>query len=420
MKYILIIENSKTFGNMVKKQLESELKLPVIWTKTLAETLQTLKTKGDSILAAVLDFNLPDAPNGEAIAEVVKYGIPSIIFTETFSEKIRDFVWSKNVADYIPRSYPNSLEYIATSIRRLIKNIKIKVLVVDDSPLFRKVISDRLTIHQFQVLTANNAFEALDIIKKNPAIKLVITDFNMPDMDGCLLCQKIRQDHKKEELAIIGISSEGNKDMAANFIKSGANDFLVKQSFIAEEFYCRVNQCLDNIDLIFKTKEAAIKDFLTGLHNRRYFFEAGNNLFASAIRENISICCAMIDIDFFKNVNDHFGHNVGDLVLKQVAHVIQKRMRTSDLVARLGGEEFCILAVNMDKNSTKTVFNDIRSRIEDNKVFFNNGTEKLSVTVSIGVCTGIYKNLDAMLKKADDLLYEAKTDGGRNCVMISD
>ncbi len=101
-----------------------------------------------------------------------------------------------------------------------------------------------------------------------------------------------------------------------------------------EEFYCRVQHCVESIDLYKKIKEASIKDFLTGLYNRRYFFDNGETLFASSRREQISLVCAMVDIDFFKKVNDTYGHDIGDLVIQQVATLMQDRMRATNIVSR--------------------------------------------------------------------------------------
>ena len=136
--------------------------------------------------------------------------------------------------------------------------------------------------------------------------------------------------------------------MSARFIKVGANDFITKP-FQPEEFYCRVTQ---NIDLIEKTQalvDAATKDFLTGLYNRRFFFEKGVGKLERARRERKSVALAMLDIDHFKSVNDTYGHDVGDEVLQVVSKTLQDSARADDLVARLGGEEFCVLMEDINR-----------------------------------------------------------------------
>ena len=149
MDKILIVEDSVTFGLLVKNKIESELETSVVWVKTLRDTIKILGLENINISAALLDFNLPDAPNGEVIDEVVKHGIPSIIFTGNVDEDVRDLVWSKKVADYILKDDENCLDYVVTVIKRLTQNQESKILVVDDSSFFRKIISDLLYVHQF-------------------------------------------------------------------------------------------------------------------------------------------------------------------------------------------------------------------------------------------------------------------------------
>ncbi len=403
------------FGRLTKARIEAEFDLPVFWVKTLKEAVTLLDMPKSNFSMALLDFNLPDAPHGEVIDEVIKRGISTLVFTSNMSDEVREQVWEKKVADYILKDDPNSLEYIISAMKRLEQNSDSLILVVDDSSTYRNIIAELLYIHKYRVITARNGESALQIIDKHPEIQLVITDFNMPGMNGCLLCQHIRKQYKFDDLAIIGISSENDKSIGARFIKSGANDFIIKHSFIVEEFYCRIHQCLDNIHLIQQTKEAAIKDFLTGLYNRRYFFHAGAMLISSGKRDQIKLACAMIDIDFFKKVNDTHGHDVGDIVICKVADLIQARMRTTDIVARIGGEEFCVLAVNMGNKDAESIFQELRQTIADTIITFNNKEDSLQVSVSIGVCTTAEERLEDMVKKADELLYLAKNNG-RNCI----
>ena len=413
-----MVEDSVFFGSILKKKLAISNSYEVHWAQSMKEAIAALKQKDHGFLAGVVDFNLPDAPNGEAIDELTNRGIPAIVFTGQLSEEVRDIVWSKDVADYVLKDEPSSIEYILNLLKRIERNSKIKVLVVDDTSFFRKVIGELLMIHRYRVLTAENGEKALNILEQHPDIKLVITDYNMPVMDGFSLTHAIREKFKREDLAIIGISSEGEQIMGARFIKHGANDFIIKQSFLTEEFYGRVNQCIENIENIEKVREASIKDFLTGLHNRRYFFDTGAKLFANAKRKNITLACGMLDIDYFKKVNDTYGHDVGDLALVAVSDILKNRLRETDIVARLGGEEFCILTVNADPSSLADLFEQLRQSVETTPVKINDNGSRINITVSIGVATQVADDLDAMLKIADEQLYAAK-QAGRNRVMLA-
>ena len=418
MKRILVVEDTQLFGGIIEKKLSEETGYKTTWVKSMEQALTVLNETGADFFAAVLDFNLPDAPDGEVIDAVIERGIPGIVFTGNLSEKVRETVWSKNVVDYALKDDPRSLDYIVTMLKRLEKNKHIKVLVVDDTVFFRKILMDLLKVHQYQVFNAANGLEALEVIRQHPDIKLLVTDNNMPKMDGLTLTQKVREEFDREQLAIIGISSEGDNVMAARFIKNGANDFLIKQSFLTEEFYCRVTQNIETLEHIHKVKEAAIKDFLTGLYNRRYFFDTGSKLFAGAMRNQRDLSCCMADIDHFKNVNDTYGHDVGDLALQHVSSILKNRMRETDIVARIGGEEFCILSADMNPKEARSIFEGLRRQIADSSIDIGKD-RTIRVTISMGVITVPDSSLEKMVNSADALLYEAK-EGGRNRVIMRD
>ncbi|MFA6900750.1 MAG: diguanylate cyclase [Desulfurivibrionaceae bacterium] len=416
-QYILVVEDDKFFAKLLRERLVDELGYAVIWTSSLAETVDQLNNQGDKqIVAGILDYHLPDAHDGEIITTVIDYEIPVIVFTGLVDESVREKIWNNEVADYVVKGQPNSIDYVISMVRRIAQNSERQVLVVDDSMLFLNVLTNWLKIHRYQVVAAKCGKEALELLQEYPGIKLAIIDYVMPEMNGVELIYKIRESYKKEDMAIIGISGVDNNVMAANFLKCGANDFLVKEAIIPEEFYCRVNQCLENNENIHAIREAAIKDFLTGLYNRRYFFEVGQKLFANAERQGSAIACAIIDIDYFKKVNDRYGHEAGDLALKSVAKILGSRTRYSDLIARLGGEEFSILALNMNTDDVLALFDLLRKTVEETPVDIGGG-QKIPVTISIGVCLSLQGSLEKMMGCADAKLYEAKK-GGRNRIIV--
>jgi diguanylate cyclase (GGDEF)-like protein len=163
-------------------------------------------------------------------------------------------------------------------------------------------------------------------------------------------------------------------------------------------------------------EKAAVTDFLTGLNNRRQLLRLGLPMLALANRNN-RLAVAMIDIDFFKNVNDLCGHDVGDLVLKHVAKMLSERFRSCDVVARYGGEEFCVLAPSLNSPQIAfELFDNFRIALANSAIQISE-TEILTITVSIGVTTDLCPSLDDMISAADYLLYQAKWNG-RNCVLV--
>jgi PleD family two-component response regulator len=158
-------------------------------------------------------------------------------------------IWSKDIVDYVFKRGKQDVQYLVNVIKRIFSNRFIKVLVVDDSKAFRTQICNLLKIHQYNLLEAGDGVEALKTLKENPDIDLVIADYDMPNMDGFVLTQKIREKFDKNEIAVIGISGQGEHSLSAQFIKNGANDFISKP-FLTEEFYSRVTQNVETIEHI--------------------------------------------------------------------------------------------------------------------------------------------------------------------------
>ena len=407
MPRVLLVEDSRFFAATVRERIEDRLHFDVVHAPDLAMARRILE-KDTDFVAALLDLHLPDAPDGEVVDMVLEHGLPSIILTADYTDDARDTFWSKKIVDYVVKEGAHNLDYVVSLLGRLHRNPGTTVLVAEDSRLARAAIADLLRVHRFDVLEARDGQEAFHMLKRHGDVRMLITDYNMPRMDGFKLTKLARGEFGPDELVVIGVSAMGNNVLSAQFIKSGANDFLTKP-FISEEFYCRVNQNLDMLDYIQTIKKFSNRDFLTGLHNRRSLFETGEKLFAGRCRGDLSLAVAMLDIDHFKVVNDTHGHEAGDMVLKAVSEHLRKRFRGTDVVCRFGGEEFCILAVNMGDGEAGRVFEDLRRDIAGLRVPFQG--RHVTVTASIGVCAAPLPTLEDMIREADRLLYEAKGCG---------
>ncbi len=409
---ILLVEDSVVFSKVISEKLVKELGFECILAKSYKEAREILEGNSFTFFAAILDLVLPDAQDGEIVDYVLSKKIPSIILTGQINDDIREKIITKNVLDYIVKEGAYSLEQLIKVLRRIKRNKNVSVLVVDDSRVSRHAIKAMLESHNFNVFEAENGEEALSVLSGTPDIKLVVSDYHMPVMDGFTLISKIRQKYHMDEMAVIGISAMGNPLVSAQFLKKGCNDFIIKP-FAREEFLCRINQNMEMLDYIEDIRNAAVRDYLSGLYNRRFFFDVGAKLFENAKRENISITIAAVDIDHFKRINDKYGHHAGDVVIKDIAKIMQSFFRTSDIIARMGGEEFCIIATNM-KKSYFNVFDDFRKKIEEQRLSILQG--ELTYTVSIGVVTDLDETFEETIKKADELLYKAK-NSGRNIVV---
>lgn len=415
-KTILIVEDSKMFTRILSISIKSITDFDVVVAESYAELVELIESGKYTFFASLLDLNLPDAPDGEVIDYVLAQGIPAIVFTGKFDDDLRDNMLSKGIVDYVLKEGPSNIEYIGSLIKQLSRNTKIKVLVVDDSKTARMHIVKLLKIYRFIVLEAEDGEHGLEQLNNNKDIQLIITDFNMPKMDGFEFTKRVRQLYSKKEIAIIGMSTYGNNLLAARFLKIGGSDFITKP-FLEEEFFCRVNQNMELLEHINELKYIATRDYLTGLYNRRHFFEVGEKLFNRASKSQKNLAVGIMDIDFFKKVNDTYGHDVGDIVLKRMGELLASSFRPSDLVARMGGEEFCLLLPNISNDQAFTAFEGLRTKIEQDAIILPDKTP-LKITASIGVCTTFEKNLEVALNKADKLLYEAKNNG-RNQVVLN-
>ncbi|MBU1041175.1 MAG: diguanylate cyclase [Proteobacteria bacterium] len=414
MSRVLVVEDSHTFSSLLSRRITEEMGHQVVVANSRAKAEAILSVDTD-FFVALLDLNLPDAPLGEVVDVVLAKNIPSIVFTGEMDDELRDQFWAKRIVDYILKQNMDNVAYMLCLVERLHRNPTIKVLVVDDSLTSRVVVRKLLEAHRYQVLEAEDGLQALAVLEEHPDVRLVITDYNMPNMDGSELIRTIRRNHAKDLLAVIGLSGTQEAGLSARFIKSGANDFLHKP-FLTEEFYTRVTQNIELLEYIAQIKELAEKDYLTKLYNRRYVFSAGPKLMAAQTRRGQGVVVAMLDIDHFKRINDTFGHDAGDAVLRQMSALLAARFRTSDIVSRFGGEEFCVLAMDMNAADASGVFEDLRQGFEASSVRF--GDQIIRYTVSIGLCTSPLDGLEAMIRAADDALYVSKNDG-RNRVTVA-
>jgi diguanylate cyclase (GGDEF)-like protein len=187
---------------------------------------------------------------------------------------------------------------------------------------------------------------------------------------------------------------------------------------LLEVFSSKVSIALANAltyQKMITAEQAATTDFLTGLNNRRQLLRLGLPLVAGAHRTATPLAVAMLDIDHFKRINDTWGHDAGDEVLRRVATLLRERFRSSDVVARFGGEEFCVIAANIGAAEAFELFDAFRKQLAAECFEFDG--QAVALTISIGIATEVINNIDAMISAADALLYRAKKNG-RNRVEI--
>jgi len=243
---IVVAEDSHMFTSMISASLRETLGIEVEICRNFEELQLLYEKTSEPITLAISNINLPGAENGEALDYLIDLSVPVIVFTGTMQDGMREKILSMDIVDYVLKDNVFAVDMLVEAVCRFLTNHRHHVLIVDDSPTARALLSSRLKRYNFRVSVAENGAKALAILKSNPDIGLVITDYNMPDIDGFELTRRIRSARGHHELRIIGVSSSTDRLLSAKFLKAGGNDFMLRP-FIDEEFYCRVNQNLDTL-----------------------------------------------------------------------------------------------------------------------------------------------------------------------------
>jgi len=411
---VLVVEDSKTFSIALRQMIEAETGLKVTSCTCLKDLSRAILQDQEGYAIAVVDLNLPDAPDGEALDWTVSHGIPTIVFTGTFDLATRARIMEREVFDYVLKDSEFALGNLVSSVKRALTNRETRILVVDDMTTTRRLLGQMLTSQQYTVVEVGSGAEALAMLEQDQAIRLVVADYNMPDMDGFELARRIRRRYPAEQVRVIGISSSTDRTTSAAFLKAGAHDFIARP-FVLEELQCRIASNAETLLRMRQLHDLAWHDYLTGLFNRRYFFEKGPRLIAEAQRAGQPTCVAILDIDHFKLLNDEHGHNAGDDALRIFAsHLSDSLEGRPHLLARLGGEEFALLLPGVREPEAAATTEELRAGVADRQIFV--GDLVLSLTVSIGLTeVAATDSLDLAMRKADRALYTAK-QAGRNRV----
>lgn len=292
-----------------------------------------------------------------------------------------------------------------------------RVLVVDDDPAIVRQVVDTLGGEDYRIETARDGVEAIERVRADPP-DLLLLDVMMPKMNGLEVCRIVKSLANDSFIPIILVTVKGDIDSKVTGLKLGADDYLAKP-FNPLELRARVDSMLrikalqDKINSKRRELEAlSVTDDLTKLLNHRAMQQRLRDEFRRAQRYNEPLSVLMLDIDHFKEVNDRFGHQFGDMVLQQLAQVMLDCVRQIDVVARYGGEEFLIILPQTHFSGSLTVADRIWRAIKAEE--FTDQSHKHHLTASIGISFYPNKNVnsvDDLVSFADEALYQAKREG---------
>jgi diguanylate cyclase (GGDEF)-like protein len=292
------------------------------------------------------------------------------------------------------------------------KTLEQSILIVDDDKANRKILKELLQ-EQAKIIFAKNGQQAKKLaIKHMP--DLILLDVVMPDLSGFEVIDILKSDPETMNISVIFITGLANDDDEERGFNLGGCDYIYKP-FKSNIVIARVMMHLELIRQRKMLDEIAHIDALTGVNNRRKMDVVLKDEVAASKQENTTLLVGIIDIDYFKQYNDNYGHGAGDIALRQVGQVLREIcLRPRDFVARYGGEEFVIILPDCDKASGDIMLSNIAQAIKDKMIKHEYSSVSKQLTVSVGAV--VVKSSESaavagIMKKADTLLYQAKNNG---------
>lgn len=270
-------------------------------------------------------------------------------------------------------------------------------------------------LQDYDVLSCTSGADALEMAGSKQ-LDLILLEMSMPDIDGEAFCAKIKQNPDTHNIPIIFMTAKTDEKSIENIYEIGGADY-VNKPFNPGELLARVKVQLRLQEVVSELEFISTRDTLTGTFNRKKFFELGKALFNRSGQE---LYVLMIDIDHLKKINDRYGHDVGDIVLKTVANVIKKVLPPDAIFGRMGGEEFSVMYTAQTHELSMDIVSGILETVSKTRIPLKDGSS-VSCTISIGIGRKYseYNSLDSLLKEADMTLNEAK-ESGRNTSIFRD
>jgi two-component system cell cycle response regulator len=452
---ILVVDDIPANVKLLEARLSAEY-FDVLTASNGAQALQICQRAECDII--LLDVMMPDMDGFEVCRRLksnpATHFIPVVMVTalDSPSDRVRgleagadDFL-TKPVSDVVLIARVRSLtrlKMMADELRmRALTSLEIgvqapersaiadagksgRVLLVDDRPSSYERLAPMLaTEHSVDV--ENNPAEALFNAAEG-AYDLVIVSLDLDNFDGLRLCSQIRSLERTRHVPILAIADADNNARLLRGLEIGVNDYLLrpidKNELLARaRTQIRRRRYTEHLrDNVQNSIEMAITDALTGLHNRRYMETHLQTLADQAAGRGKSLALMLLDIDFFKSINDGYGHDAGDDVLREFAMRMRKSIRGIDLACRYGGEEFVIVMPETDLHVAGMVAERLRRSIANEPFSVHKGEKRIEVTVSIGLSTLEHKGepLADVIKRADTALYRAKKDGRNRVVTMT-
>lgn len=370
----------------------------------LAQTQQILEGYESQITVALSDLNLPDAPNGESIGLLKQYGITTVVLTASYDEALRKRVFQERVADYVLKEGAGAIEYVLRILNLLLTNDQREIWLANISDRMARKLGGLLNIQRFKVRVFDQHKELEAELALSKPNLLLMGQAKQQNV-WLQTLSETRARFAFYELPILAcIETESDINSALKYMKYGATDYIV-QPFSIEEFYTRISQNIEQQQAYQDIKHISQTDALSGLYNRRYCLDVGENQYPQWRTSGSEVFALLVDIDFFKRINDRYGHPKGDEALVFVADQLKQHF-SDKVVARFGGEEFLVLGEADNSYEVLVKAENFRKAIEVESI----RQVGVSFSCSIGVAFNT-PSFEQLIAQADQKLYEAKAQG---------
>lgn len=409
--HVLLVEDIRFYSVALRDRLESAFGVCVTLCSTFAAMKTALDGKGKDFRLAIVDLCQPDAREGEALDFVVARQVPTIVFSSISSDAKRSEISARHAGAFIAKSSIHSIDELLVAVDRRLSMTDSELLVIEPDRRIAATIKGLLA-DRFPVFVVNSLREGLARLDAARGIELVLLRAETAASDN--LIEQIRNSYGDQTIRLIGYATSAGPDDVGRFLGAGGDEFF-HLPISSGDLVGRLERMLALHRQIIALQQMASRDFLTDLRNRRYFYSHGPKLVDMHLRQSRPVSMALVDIDHFKQLNDTYGHEVGDSVLRAIARTLGEQVgEKHHLVARLGGEEFGILFAGLAIQSAYEFCERIRAEVARTRVVI--GEADISMTISIGLANiTASETFDNYLNAADQYLYLAK-HSGRNRV----
>lgn len=413
---LLIVDDDVEFVQEIQQEAETwGMRVEIAYSLAIAR--EKIDQERPNII--LLDVKFPENEDGFMLLDELtqkQIDIPTVITTTKSGLGDRVMAAQRGGQAFIEK--PASVEEILNTITQVMqqqRNERPKVLIVDDDIHTLKVLQVLLAQWDLEVLLLDDPKQFWYVLESN-APDLLILDLNMPDYSGIDLCLAVRAASLWHNLPIVFLSSNSDRHTIRQIFAAGADDYLSKP-IVEADLQTRI---LNRLERSRISRQSADFDGLTGVYTHRRGIQSLTQLIRLATRNRQSLCLAILDLDLFKQVNDRYGHGIGDFVLKQFGKLLRQNFRSEDVTMRWGGEEFVVGLYGANSQQSIERLHEFL-KIWRKQKFVVTATESFSLTFSAGVVEYLQdgSSIELLYQRMDQALYQAKATGRNRIVVAS-